>query len=487
MGALAIQSVKYIIKALLYGIVGGCLVLIVVLAWHLQDRPDLKLWHTADLDAEFTTGPSVQNFAEYIEQEKRLFDQLDECVYAKVSRSDHGLFNRYHNGSRSDPGRWPFNWNRTFEFSKDEPRVGVLLLHGMSDSPYSLRSFGERLNAEGAWIIGLRLPGHGTAPSGLVRIQWEDMDTAVKLAMKHLRDQAGDVPLYIVGYSNGGALAVNYALSSIENSGLPLVDGLVLISPAIGVTAMAALAKWQARLGRLLGLNKLAWNAILPEYDPFKYISFTVNAGYQVYRLTTEIQARLRTLNSTGNLNRFPKVLAFQSVADATVSTSAIIHRLFARLPEAGHELVLFDINHNARAELFFKKDSSHEMMALLQDEHLPFTVNLVTNKNEKSSEVVIRRKTPGHLKITETPLGLQWPPEIYSLSHVALPFSVNDPLYGRSPSDDNPGIRLGRIELRGERGMLQISAADMLRLRWNPFYTYMEQRLLEFVRLADS
>ena len=45
----------------------------------------------------------------------------------------------------------------------------------------------------------------------------------------------------------------------------------------------------------------------------------------------------------------------------------------------------------------------------------------------------------------------------------------------------------LGRIELRGERGVLQIPAVDMLRLRWNPFYPYMEQRLLEFVGLAAS
>jgi hypothetical protein len=40
-------------------------------------------------------------------------------------------------------------------------------------------------------------------------------------------------------------------------------------------------------------------------------------------------------------------------------------------------------------------------------------------------------------------------------------------------------------MALRGERGVLQTSAADMLRLRWNPFYPYMERRLLEFLHLA--
>jgi len=78
----------------------------------------------------------------------------------------------------------------------------------------------------------------------------------------------------------------------------------------------------------------------------------------------------------------------------------------------------------------------------------------------------------------------MKWPVNIYSLSHVALPFPMNDPLYGKSGSNDSSKIQLGNMDLRGERGALQIPAADMLRLRWNPFYPYMERRLLEFVRL---
>jgi hypothetical protein len=46
---------------------------------------------------------------------------------------------------------------------------------------------------------------------------------------------------------------------------------MVLLSPEIGVIPLAALAIWQARLGHLLGLQKLEWNSILPEYEPYKY------------------------------------------------------------------------------------------------------------------------------------------------------------------------------------------------------------------------
>ena len=162
--------------------------LVIGLVLYLESQPDLEPWHTADLDAEFTSDDSAGTFADYLALEDRLFNQLDELVYSRISSEDKGLINRYNRGSLSDPGRWSPNWNRTFELSTEAPRAGVLLLHGMSDSPYSLHSLGSRLNAEGLWIIGLRLPGHGTAPAGLVRIRWEHMDAAVRLAVRHLYD-----------------------------------------------------------------------------------------------------------------------------------------------------------------------------------------------------------------------------------------------------------------------------------------------------------
>ena len=63
----------------------------------------------------------------------------------------------------------------------------------------------------------------------------------------------------------------------------------------------------------------------------------------------------------------------------------------------------------------------------------------------------------------------------------MALPFPPDDPLYG-SVGAESPGIQLGNVALRGERGVLQVSAADMLRLRWNPFYSYLERRVVEFM-----
>lgn len=476
-------TIRQGVRTLVYGTLGGTVVLVILFVLYLEGRPDLKVWHTADLDVEFTADSSLRHFEDYLALEERLFAQLDERVYDEVPPSQRREINRYSRGSLSDPSRWPTNWNRSFELPVTTPVAGVLLIHGMSDSPYSMRSLGQRLHEAGVWVVGLRVPGHGTAPAGLVDAQWEDMAAAVKLAIRHVHDKVEGRPLYIVGYSNGGALAVHYALSSLEDASLPSLVGLALISPEIGVTKLAVLAAWQERLGRLLGLEKLAWNSIVPEYDPYKYGSFALNAGKQAHRLTTEIQDRITQMTPSGALDRFPPLLAFQSIVDATVSAPALVEGLFKRLPPGRRELVLFDINRFAKIEPVLKTNPASWTDDVFRNRDLTFAVTLVTNESDESLQVVSRRLEPGRQEAIVSPLYLAWPRGVYSLSHVALPFPPNDPVYGGPDAGASHGIQLGNVALRGERGVLQISAADLLRLRWNPFHSYLERRLLDFVR----
>ena len=470
------------IRAIAHGAIGAILVLIAIFVVYLNSRADLEIWHLAELDKEFNADSGVETFADYLALEERLFGQLDELVYAKIPAQQRHAIDRYSRGSLSDPGRWPRDWNRSFELPVDSPKTGVLLLHGMSDSPYSLRALGERLHAAGAHVVGLRMPGHGTAPSGLLNLTWQDMVAAVRLAMTHLAGQSGERSVYIVGYSTGAALAVLYALNAVQDPELPQARRLILVSPAIGVTPAAALSVWQGRLGQLLGLEKLAWNAILPEYDPFKYSSFAINAGDVVYRLTLQIQERITALGEGGALDRVPPILAFSSIVDATVSTPALVEGLFERLPAGGHELVLFDINRRTAIEPVLKSRPEAVIEALQADPNPAFTLSVVTNRDEQTSEVVVRTKAPGGKTFTDVDLGLSWPDGVYSLAHIALPFPAHDPLYGGESAEEDIGLHLGKLALRGERGVLRIPASDMLRQRWNPFYSYLEKRVLNFV-----
>jgi len=473
------------LKALSYGTVGAAVVLLIVFVVYLNGRADLQVWHLAELDEEFTADSGVETFTDYQALEERLFSQLDELVYAKIQPDQHQQINRYNRGSLSDPERWSPNWNRSFTLNAESPKAAVLLLHGMSDSPYSLRHLGERLHAAGANVLGLRMPGHGTAPSGLTDITWQDMAAAVRIAMRHLAQQNEGLPIYVIGYSTGAALAVNYALATLDNRALPPIERIVVLSPAIGVTRVAILAIWQARLGQLLGLEKLAWNAILPEYDPFKYGSFAVNAGNIVYQLTNEIQQRLTALGEEGKLHGVPPILAFSSVVDATVSTPALVNNLFQQLPDSGNELVLFGTNREAEIGPLMDWDPVAVVQALQSNPHPTFTLSLVMNENPQSRKVIVRSQRPGEQGPSDLDIGLSWPRDLYSLAHVALPFPPEDPLYGGRPEGKSPGIQLGDLALRGERGVLLVPAAEMLRLRWNPFYPYIEGRVLEFLGLA--
>jgi len=482
------HSLTMLRRALGYGILVTLASTISIAVYVLNSRADLHLWHEVDLDEEFTDSSDVTDFAGYLALEERLFAQLEAEVYARTPAPTGDSINRFEKGSTMDPTSMNKNWNRTFELTQADPKAGVLLLHGMSDSPYSLRHLGQAFHEAGASVIGLRVPGHGTAPSGLVETTWKDMAAAVTLAATHLKKSIGDKPLYLVGYSNGGALSVIYATESIKDPSIPRPDGLVLLSPEIGVSKAASLAVWQGRIGHWLGLEKLAWNSISMEYDPFKYGSFAVNAGDQAYRITAEIDKRLGKMVKDGSIKELPRILAFQSAVDATVSTPALISRLFDRLPDGDHELVLFDINRLALIENLLSRDPADHLDSLLKGSEHTFSLTVVSNETTEgrpTKEVSIRHRTAGESEARIKPTDMSWPEETFSLSHVALPFPEHDPLYGSGEGGKSP--TLGNRALRGERGTLVISPGEMLRQKWNPFYHWLEEKSLRFAKLTPA
>jgi alpha-beta hydrolase superfamily lysophospholipase len=447
--------------------------------------PPLKPWHSEKLTEEFTAemAAEIRTFDDYRQLEDRLFAQLEEKIYARTETGPEYALVRYSAGSAADPQHRRPNWNHSFEFHAGKPVGGVLLLHGMSDSPYSLRALGETLKQRNYWVIGLRLPGHGTAPSGLKSIGWQDMAAVVQLGMEHLASKVGRKPIHIVGYSNGAPLAINYTLDALEGNGLPAPASLVLISPSIGIHAAAALAKWKRRLSYLPGLGGLAWLSVLPEFDPYKYNSFATNAAEQVHSLTRSVARRIAARARSDTSKILPPTLVFLSTVDATVSTGAVVDRLLKPLRPDRHELVLFDINRFAAKSTLLISDPAPLTARLMADNSLPFVVTLVTNENPESTAVVALHKPPLSAEASKTvPLNLAWPRGVISLSHVALPFPPDDPLYGQAPPGKEDILFLGQMAIQGERNLLKIPYSFLVRLRYNPFYTFLEMRALEWI-----
>jgi alpha-beta hydrolase superfamily lysophospholipase len=464
-----------------YGLV--LLVIVISLAVFLgSGESQLERWHRVDLTEEFSVDKldEVPDFAAYLQLEDRLFAQMDTEVYAHTATGPGFELVRYSNGSLADPRARQPDWNRSVELAVDSPVGGVLLLHGMSDSPYSLRALGEAFHQQDYQVLGLRLPGHGTAPSGIATVHWQDMTAAVGLAMAHLADKVGNRPIHIVGYSTGAPLALDFALDAEDGKAGPTPASLVLISPAIGVSAAAVLAPWQRRLSLLPGLGGLAWLQIQPEFDPYKYNSFTINAAEQVFRLTRRVASRIADRESGNSDALLPPILVLKSTVDATVSTDAVVDSLLNRLAPNRHEFVVFDINRLARASVLLVSDPGPFTTRLIHDETLPFALTLVSNDRRDDATVVARHKAPFTAGVSRTEaLDLAWPRGVISLSHVALPFPADDPLYGQTPPELEGELFLGAIPIQGERGLLRLSADWLLRLRHNPFYDYLETRVL--------
>ncbi|RLA71332.1 MAG: alpha/beta hydrolase [Epsilonproteobacteria bacterium] len=474
-------SVRKATRILFISFLGAIFIGIIAFMLYMNSLPSLSLWHTTLLENEFTTKSEVKDFDTYLSLETQLFDTLDKEIYGKVTDKEKNRINRYTRNSVSDPKRWNKSWNKSFEFPVKNPKMGVLLLHGMSDSPYSLHAQAEYLHKQGVWVVGLRMPGHGTIPSGLIEVKWQDMAAVVKIGMKRLDQKVGDKPIHIMGYSTGAPLALNYTLLALEDETFTRPESLIFYSPAIGVSPAAPFAIWQSRIGHLLGLPKLEWNSLTPEYDPFKYGSFAVNAGDQVYRLCNEVQKQFDAYEqSTISKKTFPPVLSFSSIVDSTVTVPSLVNNLYKRLPKGNHTLVLFDINHKFSANHMVKQGTNKALKILRNTSTGEnYTFELITDLNSSDNSLV--KITDG--KNTEK-LSMQWPRGLYSLSHLAMPISQNDPTYGDENAPKSPGIQLGYLAIYGETGVLQTSASSLLRQRWNPFHEYTKERVLEFLGL---
>jgi alpha-beta hydrolase superfamily lysophospholipase len=445
--------------------------------------PELHPWHRLVSELEPRAAEITDRFtlAEYIGREQQVFDEARDRVERVVSASANPeIPSRYTAGSRSHPSRIDARWNHTNILDTPAPAGGALLIHGLTDGPYSMRAVAERLNALGYYTLSLRMQGHGTVPGGLVNTTWEDWNAAVRMGARHVRQRIGDgLPMVLVGYSNGGALITKYALDALYDSTLPPPSKLILISPMIGVSPAAGLAATISLLGPVV--EKARWIDVVPEYNPFKYNSFPANAGAQTARLTNALSRQLAAAAADGRIAGMPPVLAFQSLVDTTVSTAAVAYELLDRLPARRNELVLFDMNRQSRVDAFTRGEAV--LPRLIGDGTRPYAVTLLTNTTPDTLDVSAKTAAAGALTIREAPIGLSWPDTMYSMSHVALPFPTDDPIYGGDGNGRELGsISLGRLSPRGEKGALIIPAEVLMRVTWNPFFPYLAQRVEQWI-----
>lgn len=465
--------------------VGAFCAFLVIRAVDSQRGPPLELWHSVTLHDLHAERIDQMDWAGYLAAEERLFAELRREVTDHLPPERQTPDNRYFAGSPIYPGHFAQDWNRSYVLEPDgPPRGAVVLLHGLTDAPFSLRHIAGRYRDAGFVAIGIRIPAHGTVPAALTDTSWEDWMAATRLAMREARRRVGpDAPIHMVGFSNGGALALKQALDAIEDPRVVRPDRLVLVSPMIGITAFARFAGLASLPALLPAFAKAAWLSRIPEFNPFKYNSFPVNGARQSHRLTQALQQQIRTLSRAGRLEGLAPVLTFQSVMDFTVSTRAVISALYEFLPANGSELVLFDRNRNTKLGPLLRPAFDAVLSRMVPPAPRNWRLTFITNATEDEPEVMERTTAAGSTEEQERRLGLFYPRDVYSLSHVALPFPPDDSLYGNRPGPEPEfGVSLGAMAARGEVGVLILALDSLIRISWNPFYDYLIARIAEVI-----
>jgi hypothetical protein len=131
----------------------------------------LAPWHSLQLKQEFEARRDGQlDFSGLLALEGRLFDELRRAKALTRSDPAQGRSSRFSAGSwvarltgaprDADPGDvYSAPYNRTFELVPAERRGSALLIHGLTDAPYSMLALARRLHARGLHVVVLRLPG----------------------------------------------------------------------------------------------------------------------------------------------------------------------------------------------------------------------------------------------------------------------------------------------------------------------------------------
>lgn len=163
--------------------------------------------------------------------------------------------------------------------------VGVLVLHGLTGNPVSLRPLAESLAGDGYHVELPRLPGHGTRWQDLARTTWRDWAREANAALELLRARTS--AQVAVGLSMGGTLSLHLAITRPDD-----LAGIVLINPTVKLRdprrkALPAL-KWVVP-----GLPGIGNDIAKPGGDEKPYPKMPLKALSSLVDLQRRVRARL--------------------------------------------------------------------------------------------------------------------------------------------------------------------------------------------------
>ncbi|WP_229119081.1 alpha/beta hydrolase [Enemella evansiae] len=185
--------------------------------------------------------------------------------------------------------------------------VGVLLCHGFTGTPWSMREWAEYLIEAGYRVSVPLWPGHGTTWQQLNDTTWEEWYAAAETALRELRQQCDTV--FVGGLSMGGGMALRLA----ERQGSD-IRGLVLVNPAIALSdkrllVLPVLSRFVPSLAAISG------DIAKPGADEYGYRRTPLKALLQQTRMWLDIRTNLDRVDQP--------ILMFRSEQDHVVDPTS--------------------------------------------------------------------------------------------------------------------------------------------------------------------
>ncbi|UYU33633.1 alpha/beta fold hydrolase [Siccibacter colletis] len=312
-------------------------------------------------------------------------------------------------------------WNSPQEWRPaGRARKGILLVHGLGDSPGSFSDIGPALAQQGFLVRTALLPGHGTRPEDMLAVTVDDWRQVVREQAAMLASE--EDTLWLGGFSTGANLALEYAVGHD-------VEGLLLFSPAFKsdtrydflAPALALFRDWLRPRSK-----------VFPQQIATRYLRVPTN-GFAQFWYTSATARRLLAAQP------FTKpVVMVLAEHDSVLDTRWMLDRFDEDFPHPASRLIWYGNPHTAQQAA---------QRVLVRTDYLP---------DERISQ----------------------------FSHMSVLFSPDNPLYGRAGRErlcaNGQSEAFAQRCLKGEEVWYSdwgFQAEDKVhaRLTWNPWFSWQE------------
>lgn len=206
------------------------------------------------------------------------------------------------------------------EYQPAQPNgQGVLLVHGLGDSPYSFHDIATHLTDQGYIVRTILLPGHASKVGDLQLPTLNDWQGVVDHHIRLLKQQANKI--WLGGYSTGANLATSAALKDDS------IQGLLLFSPALKPgSSSVQFAE--------LASHFVTWADQDPENNPLRYNSLPMSAAAVYYQTSAIVREQLETARYT------KPVFMLLSEGDKVINTEYAVSTFTEKMPNAASHIV---------------------------------------------------------------------------------------------------------------------------------------------------